>query len=61
MNMNMTDNTPGTLQPDQVRQLLSDAINQLESASTIDDLKPILRAILHAQIDALPPPDYLGV
>lgn len=39
---------------DQIHALLESAVDQLEAAKTVDDLKPVLRALLQAQINALP-------
>lgn len=59
--MDAKDFTRRPMQPDQMRQLLIEMTAKIDAATTVDDLKPVLRMLLSAQLDALPPADYLGV
>lgn len=46
---------------DETREVLNSAMAQLEAATTVDDLKHVLRALIIAQRDSLNPPGYLGI
>lgn len=59
--MDAKDFTRRPMQPDQMRQLLIEMTAKIDAATTVDDLKPVLPMLLSAQMDALPPADYLGV
>lgn len=45
---------------DAIRDLLSQAMDTLEKATSVQDLKPVLEALIVAKKQTLDPPNYTG-
>lgn len=59
--MSVKDAVNDAMTPDEAHKTLDDAMAQLESATTVDQLKPVLKALINVQRSLLNPPGYLGI
>lgn len=59
--MSVKDAVNDAMTPDEAHKALDDAMAQLESATTVDQLKPVLKALINVQRSSLNPPGYLGI
>lgn len=46
---------------DKLHDILDEALAQLEAATTLEELQPVLKALIIAQKYSLNPPGYLGM